>query len=317
MKRVDYPQGTGEVTAIVATYNGADWIQDCLQSLANSHHPVTAIVVDNGSTDNTLALVGSFPDVICLPQATNLGFGRANNIGIREALDRQAQWVFLLNQDARVEPRTVEELVKVSLRNPRFGILSPFHLDGQGANVDDRFAKYLRHVRGELLSDLYLGRLQELYSTSFVNAAAWLLTRKCLDMVGGFDPLFFMYGEDNDYSNRALWHGLGIGIVPSAIVFHDRPGDGRFPGREGIRPKPNVARMVSRMLVEVKQPQGSFARGVGRWAWANLKTGFVLIGTRQWKALRAWLRAVLEVVVLLPRVWEHRRISREVGRHWI
>jgi GT2 family glycosyltransferase len=303
--------------AVVVTHNGADWIEDCLQSLANSHHPVRVVVVDNGSTDNTLALVDTFPGVICLPQHTNLGFGRGNNIALRVALDQRAGWVFLLNQDARVEPEAIGELVRVSVAHPRFGILSPFHLDKDGANLDARFSHNLYRVGSQLLSDLYLGRKQEVYSTTFVNAAAWLLTSECLDTVGGFDPLFFMYGEDNDYCNRVTWHGLEIGVVPSAIVFHDRarewsPHEGQEADLKTLK-----AWRFSDMLQDLQRPHGTFVRRVGSWGMTNLRTGLALIGVPNPAALLAWAMALLGVIACLPRIWTHRRVNRQKGRHWI
>ena len=317
MRPVDRPSSAGEVVAVVVTYNGADWIQDCLQSLANSHHPVTTIVVDNGSTDDSLTLVATFPDVICLPQKSNLGFGQANNIGIREALGRKARWVFLLNQDARVEPETVAKLVQASVTHPGFGILSPFHLDGEGAHLDARFATFLSQAELGLLSDLYLGRKKEVYSTAFVNAAAWLVTSDCLDTVGGFDPLFFMYGEDNDYCHRATWHGFEIGLVPGAAVFHDRPADRFSEGVLGIPFESIVAWRFSVMLPRLTRPDGLFFWRIGSWGLQALRTGFVLIGHGQLRDFLAWKLALLRVIARLPTIWKHRSVNRAQGRHWL
>lgn len=317
MRIDDCPLATKEVMAVVVTHNGAAWIQGCLHSLADSYHPVTAIVVDNGSTDDTLALVGAFPDVICLPQNANLGFGRANNIGIRLALERKARWVFMLNQDARVKPGTVGELVRVSLLHPRFGILSPFHLDGEGANLDARFATYLHRAGAGLLSDLYRSRVQEVYSTTFVNAAAWLVTSDCLHTVGGFNPLFFMYGEDDNYCNRARSHGFEIGLVPSAIIFHDRPRERFSGGGQETGVKRLVAWKFSRMLRDLSQPHGSFVRRLGSWVLVSLRAGLTLAVTGQLGELLAWVIAFLRIFVILPGVYMHRKIAREQGRHWL
>ena len=239
------------------------------------------------------------------------------NIGMRLALEEGARWVFLLNQDARVEPRTIGELVRVSLAHPRFGVLSPFHLDGEGNELDARFANYLHGAGAQLLSDLYFDRKREVYSTVFVNAAAWLITRDCLDTVGGFDPLFFMYGEDNDYCNRARWHGFKIGLVPNAIAFHDRPQE-LFPrGGERIRLRSIIAWRFSVMLYSLKQPRGTFLRRIGSWGLTNLRTGLALLGAGQLRDLLAWMIGLIRIAFCLPRIWIHRMIDREPGRHWI
>ncbi|MCB0774675.1 MAG: glycosyltransferase, partial [Flavobacteriales bacterium] len=86
------------VFAIIVTYNGAPWVHACLGSLRASTLPVQTIVVDNGSTDGTPDLIGSaFPEVELVRTGKNLGFGAANNVGMRMALDRGAGHVFLLN----------------------------------------------------------------------------------------------------------------------------------------------------------------------------------------------------------------------------
>jgi GT2 family glycosyltransferase len=126
-----------------------------------------------------------------------------------------------------------------------------------------------------------------------------------------------MYGEDHDYCNRALWHGFEIGLVPEAVIFHDRPRARSFQGRRSNKDELIAAWMYSHMLVDLKQLNGSFARVVGSWAWGNLTRGLVLIGAWQLKDLLAWLRATLKAVRRLPEVWKHRKIERQPGRHWI
>ena len=62
----------------------------------------------------------------------------------------------------------------------------------------------------------------KIYNAEFVNAAAWLISKKCIDTVGGFNPSFFHYAEDNNYIQRLKFHNINVGVVPNAIVFHDR-----------------------------------------------------------------------------------------------
>ena len=61
----------------------------------------------------------------------------------------------------------------------------------------------------------------------FINAAAWVLSRALVEKIGGFDPIFFMYGEDQDYCHRALFHGFKTGLAPKAIAYHWHDG-GKF-----------------------------------------------------------------------------------------
>ena len=147
----------------------------------------------------------------------NLGFGRANNIGLRLALDEGYDAAFLLNQDAWVSSDALGILAERAERHPAFGILSPVHLNGAGNELDKGFAHYIGCPRRE---DLPTGK--ETVEAPFINAAFWFIPVRTLRKVGGFSPLFYHYGEDKDYINRLHRHGLKVGYAPQAFGCHDR-----------------------------------------------------------------------------------------------
>ena len=204
---------------IIVTYNGMPWLDPCLTSC--NGYPV--IVVDNQSTDGTVSFIEQhYPNVVVLPQTKNLGFGAANNIGIKHAIDTDAEYVFLLNQDAYLQPNTIENLIEVHLKHPDYGIVSPMHLNGEGSKLDTNFSYYFKQNNDILYDALHTKRLEPIYEVAFVNAAAWLVPIKTVETVGGFDPMFFHYGEDDNYCQRVLYHGFKIGVVPHVFVNHDR-----------------------------------------------------------------------------------------------
>ena len=213
-----------KIYAIIVTYNAlrSDWIDKCLKSLASSSIPITPIVVDNGSTDGTRNFVPThFPDIIWLPQNKNLGFGQANNIGIRYALEHNADFILLLNQDARLHPQALEYMIKAS---DGISIISPLHMNGNGSEFDHMFQKHtLQCAHNQLYYDLLLGKqLQDSYPIGEVAAACWLLPVELIKCIGGFNPLFFQYGEDNNYYQRIVFHHKKVIMCPKAIMYHDR-----------------------------------------------------------------------------------------------
>ena len=223
-----------EVFIIIATYNGMPWIQKCLDSCANYN----VLVVDNASTDETIAYIKkTYPKIHILPQNKNLGFGQANNLGIEYALKQGAEYLFLLNQDAYLQKGCIEGLVDAHQKNLDFGILSPIHLNGTGDRLDRSFSHCLVFDHSpDFYSDFVLNKpLQTIYTTPFINAAGWLLTKRIVKAVGGFDPLFFHYGEDENYCQRALYHGFKIGVVPTAFMKHDREDRPRPDFRRGTQ----------------------------------------------------------------------------------
>lgn len=210
-----------KVVTIIVTFNGMKWIEKCLLSVISQSE---VIVIDNNSSDETVGFIKiNFPEVILLPQDKNWGFGKANNIGISYALNNGAEAVFLLNQDAYVEKECLDKLVKAHIENPEFGIISPIHLNWDGTAVDRSFMDYISpYYVPKLNSDLIVKNFSKnIYETKFINAAAWLIPRDVFYKVGGFDPIFFLYGEDDNYSQRVLYHGYKIGIMPNATIFHD------------------------------------------------------------------------------------------------
>lgn len=214
-----------QIYVIVVTCNGIKWIEECLKSVLSSSIPVSLIVVDNSSSDTTIDFIKtSFPDVILLEQKENLGFGKANNIGIAYALKQNPDFVFLLNQDAKIEKVTIETLIRISESNADLGILTPLHLNWLGNGLEFGF------YNEKLFSDLLLNQeLKEFYlEDKFINASAWLLPVNTLNIVGGFDPIFFHYGEDVNYCQRVLFHGLKLVIVPKVKIFHDTTNNGVF-----------------------------------------------------------------------------------------
>jgi GT2 family glycosyltransferase len=216
--------------AIIVTYNGSKWVDKCFGSLVNSSIPLHILAIDNASTDGTPEVIRQkYPQVEVIETGKNLGFGKANNIGLKRVLDDNADFAFLLNQDAWVESDTVEKLINSHKSNMQYDLLSPIHLNGYGDAIDRNFQNYLgSFYTPGFYSDLYLNKLKSIYRGIYANAAAWLLTRKCVESVGGFDPLFKHYGEDNDYINRLHSQNLCLAIVPNALIYHDRPQDGKM-----------------------------------------------------------------------------------------
>ncbi len=211
---------------IIVTYNAMKWAEKCFTSLRLSSVPVHCIVVDNGSTDGSQEYITThFPEVEFIRSEENLGFGKANNIGIEKAYRKGADFFYLMNQDAWIYEDSVEKLLAVYQSYPdkgEIGILSPMHIDGTEKKLDIFLDKYIAHnFETRLISDLYFQSLKPYYEVSFINAAHWLLPKETIETVGGFNPYFFHYGEDAEYVNRILFHKKKTLLVPESKVIHD------------------------------------------------------------------------------------------------
>ena len=212
-----------KIFVIIVTYNGLKWIDKCVGYLRTSSFPVKPIVIDNNSSDDTVKyLKKNYPETILIANNENIGFGRANNIGMKKALELSCDYVFLLNQDAWINENTIEHLISFSTNNPDYGIISPIHLNKHGTAIDQKFGSEFVKQNFDFFNDLLLNTPKEVYDLNFVNADVWLMPKKTLLEIGGFNEFYFMYGYDGDYCSRVLWHEKKIGVVSNAFAYHAR-----------------------------------------------------------------------------------------------
>jgi len=204
---------------VIVSYNAVAWIEKCVGSLRRSSLQTEIVVVDNNSSDTTISMLKEqFPEVILFAETENLGFGKANNVGIQYALENNADYIFLLNQDAHVDSDCLEHLVGVAEKNRQYGIISPMQYYSQ-QKLDFLFENFCARYAPEMLSD---NPLKPVYEISFVNAAVWLIRASCARKAGLFNPVFSHYGEDREYAARVLYHGYKLAIATDAVAYHER-----------------------------------------------------------------------------------------------
>ncbi len=210
------------VTVVIPNWNGERFLRTCLDSLeSQTFEDFGTILVDNGSTDNSLAFAAEhFPEVEIVSLKENRGFSAAVNAGIQAS---ETELVALLNNDTEQDPDWLAALVEAAERHPEAALfaskLVDFHdrrmLDGAGDALRLSGLPYrLGHGeedRGQYDSPTYVFG---------ACAAAALYRRKMLGEIGLFDEDFFAYCEDGDLSFRAQLAGYRCLYIPSAIVYH-------------------------------------------------------------------------------------------------
>ncbi len=205
------------IYTIVVTRNAENWIDSCLSGLRESSVETHVVVIDNASEDATVQKIRTrYSGVELVPLHKNRGFGAANNIGLRLALQREADFVLLLNQDAHLEKNTLEVLLEKRFLRHDIGILSPMQYYRAG-ELDHHFELYYNDGKEKYPCP---GTLQ---CVDFVNAAIWLIPAGVVRKVGCFSPLFYHYGEDNNFSSRILFNKYKIYIATDAVAYHERP----------------------------------------------------------------------------------------------
>ena len=195
-----------KLLVIIVTYNGMKWIDKCLSSVNNSTIKADLFIVDNGSTDGTIEYIKEqYPEAHFIISKENLGFGRANNLGLRFALDNNYDFVYLLNQDAWVEENTFKNLIRINNKYPEYYIISPLQTNKEKTKLDANFSKF---CSVDMSSDYICNQQpKEIYETDCAMAAHWMMSNRCIQDVGGFSPTFKHYGEDINYIDRIHYIG--------------------------------------------------------------------------------------------------------------
>lgn len=208
------------VSVIIVNWNGRSWLETCLPTLAaQTFSSFETIVVDNGSTDGSVAWLGEhWPQVRVIELPENLGFAAANNVAIRQS---QAPYVVTLNNDTCVAPTWLAELV-VPAQAPNVGMVAcqivqwqhPDRLDSAGIDVDKAGIGWNRGW------DQPVELAQEETAVFGPSAAAALYRRDMLADIGLFDEDFFAYYEDVDLAWRAQRAGWRCLYTPKAQARH-------------------------------------------------------------------------------------------------
>ena len=217
------------LSIIIVSYNTRDELERCLASLheASPAVPHEIVVVDNGSTDGSVEAARRWPSVHVIEAGENVGFARANNVGIRSSRGTD---LLLLNSDTVVPPQAIDRLLDDLERHPEVAVVGPRLLDASG-RAELSFGRMLGPVneaRQKLIG--WLGRWTPVvermtrreHAPDWVSGACLLVRRADAEAVGLLDERYFMYAEDVDFCAAIRAQGRAIRFNPDVHVVHLR-----------------------------------------------------------------------------------------------
>lgn len=228
------------VSVVIVNYNGGPYLLDTLRSVLASSVPVEALVVDNGSHDESVLLLrselGQEPRLRIIENGANLGFARANNIGFAAA---RADHILVLNPDCVLEPDTLERMLAILERHPGVGMAGCLIRNPDGSeqagcrrSIPTPWTGLLRALHLSLV----LGGKERLNQVDLthhplpagpvpveaISGAFMLVRRPALDQVGPMDPGYFLHCEDLDWCKAFQQAGWHILFVPDVAILHHK-----------------------------------------------------------------------------------------------
>ncbi|MFI8524632.1 glycosyltransferase family 2 protein [Promicromonospora sukumoe] len=287
-----------EVAAVVVTYNSAQHVDALLDSLpaAFGDVPYTTVVVDNGSTDDTLALLRRRGDCTVV-ESVNDGYGAGMNRAVRHS--PEAAEILVLNPDVELDAESVPRMLSV-LRRPGVGIVAPRTREADGS-LSPTLRREPTLARAGGLSFTGLPLLAERiedprayvteHPVDWAVGAIWLVDRECFDALGGFDETYFLYSEETDFALRARDRGWLSVYAPDAGGMH-------VGGGSGTSHATHTMQMLNRVRL-IRRRRGTPAAWTYYGVTLLVELRRALLGHRaSWPTLRALVRPSLRPAAL-------------------
>ncbi|NUM53176.1 MAG: glycosyltransferase family 2 protein [Candidatus Hydrogenedentes bacterium] len=314
------------VHVLVINWNGREHLEACFESLIKqTYENLRIVLLDNASTDGSVEYVqerfGSDPRVEILECGENLGWSRANNVGMERALGAGADYIFLLNNDTSTAPDAVERLVEFARVHPKAGAIAPKMLLFDQPWLINSVGIACTIVGGAW--DEGLGRVDgprwaEPKQVLGVCGGAMFLRADALRAVGLLPGDFEIYLDDLDLCLRIWDAGYECWSCPSAAVRHKfsaTMGEGARAHRKYYLNTRNRARLMLRNF-----PSGRFVGIVAHYAVSEIRAvGRAAASGAVWKAV-AHVRSWIAALAYVPKAVRHRRSvaakSRAIGTFW-
>lgn len=272
------------VWVIILSWNGWREIIPCLKSLRRvDDPPIHVLVVDNGSTDDTLEHLHAFqasteaPRFAILENGANLGFAGGMNVGMKKALEEKAEWILLLNQDTTVDPDFLRGMLKATATDEKIGMVNPKilladppdYIWSVGGEVNGMLTRGTHIGYGERDSGQY--DLPEVRDTEYATGGCLLVKSSLIRDIGLLSDAYFLYYEDVEWSLKARRSGWRCVITASAKIWHKGAASSKEHSRAYIRYHVRNGLLLARRMGTPSQIILAYLYSIPRAAWQVVK----------------------------------------------
>jgi GT2 family glycosyltransferase len=243
------------VGILILNRNGKHWLELIYESIRVQTYPnIFIYLVDNGSEDGSIEFtLKSYPEVKVIKMPQNLGYCMAYNLAMPHAFADGCDWVIWANNDVRIEPNCLNELVRISQSDPKIGILGPSFLAW-----DKDEPNYYMLGNHPYAIDAMKSNSPDPIEVEWVEGSFLMVSRRCLEAVGPLDPYLNFYWEEADFCRRARHRGWRVVLMPRARGRHFGGGSLNEGNSSGI----NCLRERNYYIYKLANPFQSFSRSL-------------------------------------------------------
>lgn len=209
-----------KVFIVILNYNGLEVLKKCLTSVFKIDYPnFEIILVDNNSSDGSLEMAKiNFSKAIFIKNEENLGFAAGNNVGIKFALERAADFILLLNNDVEVEKNFLTQLIDNVAEKKIIGLASPVIFDGETKEIWFSGGR-INWWKMKAINKKDI-QTKNYFNADFITGCAMLIRAVVFQKIGLLDEDYFLYYEDADFSFKAKKAGFQNVVVSSSWIYH-------------------------------------------------------------------------------------------------
>lgn len=298
-----------DISVIIVNYNTKQLTKACINSIIEKTTEVTyeIILVDNASTDGSVEMFSKDTNIRFFPQSQNLGFGKANNVGIQAA---NGKYVFLLNSDTYLCNNALKLFLDFceSNRNKNIGAIGCL-LKDKNFKRTHSFADFPRISKvlfARLVNPLYklFGRIYHTldndslikdtpFKVDYVTGADIFIRKSLLEKYGAFDPEFFMYFEETEMQYRLTKAGYSSYILPTPEIVHLEGGSIKKSNKRNIRKMMMIQRS---QFLYFKKTASRFSYILFRIVFLFMRIPFILFASLTKQERKDYLRLLISKI---------------------
>jgi GT2 family glycosyltransferase len=264
------------------------------------------IIIINNSDKNTAInkIVKNYRDVSLINTDTKVGFARASNLGAKVAIEKGAEYIICLNQDTIINGNLVGSLIDPLINLNDLVLSAPIPYDYEFKKIESSFIRWYLTQCPDMFYDALNNSLKAQYEVKYVSGACFAIKACFIKKYGFFDPIYFMYAEDEDLCRKIRYLGYKIAIVPEARFAHFHShSDEDYKMNDDIIYWQRYSKSIFR-LKEVREP---FYIGFKRYIYWCLCDYLAVMGEFRTKTLLKYLFSDIKIMCKLPMIIKSRK----------